>query len=800
LVVFLLYIAFRNILHLDIENYAIKKMIPKVLGTAVFANIALIILTLLSSMVDRLAILNIFHPQPITFTSLLGGPSAVTGAIGAAVTALVVWVASMVASGGTTIILGVVLGCGALLLAFIPAILVAALSLFIALRPWIVFIGAAVSPLAIGCTILPQTEPLFKKWLKITLFWLFYPLLVFALAYLALKIPNFSGAAGDGPISSVVGFLLPLALRFFLLLTAVRAPFMWEKDIGGIIARVGNLAGKAGLAGVGYVMGSGAYELQKRRAGKAAEAGGEKRRQNFESEVAAAGGEQAYIESNLRESAIDEFIKRQAKNAGLSGPDGVRKYLGENRAENETDDDVKQRIASENQGEVDELGKQMFERRRAEEIAKGKRDAVIGPGGYMESLEYRFLEGLQKFNPSGALQAIKRKFELGDKEREKAHWRKSFISQLIAGPIVTQQVQREIAKDDLSGIYTIEDFEKFLGPTMEKMVKAYIEREKRKGVNISEEEATARIQNEMEFLHRTAAGKLDYDIAFGDLIGLPTDKGPFTPHDLANAIEGYGKQRQLVSQTARSMRSAAEQQELTKSLALESTMRMVRGPSGAVEAATGRDVSGHLTLADKKMISLLNGIRQDLRQSGGSKTPFDIAEARVQSLDLSDITQDHYLNLVGQTNNTLSQIGQYTNDPNFVQALIDSNGMNIESLMGRIGNDTKLQDLVQNFQVQRLTQLALSTKVEGAQTVERISQMIIKQELDDNAIQRIKNACASFAKPNIAPAELESSKNTLGSVLGRGGETITHGDALKIARALEVLVPRKPTGSQGATI
>jgi hypothetical protein len=78
--------------------------------------------------------------------------------------------------------------------------------------------------------------------------------------------------------------------------------------------------------------------------------------------------------------------------------------------------------------------------------------------------------------------------------------------------------------------------------------------------------------------------------------------------------------------------------------------------------------------------------------------------------------------------------------------------------------------------------------------------MIIKQELDDNAIQRIKNACASFVKPNITPAELESSKNTLGSALGRGGETITHEDALKIARTLEVLVPRKPMGPQGAAI
>jgi len=794
LVVFLLYIAFRNILHLDIESYAIKKMIPKVLGVAVFANIAIIILTLTSSIVDRLAMLNIFRPQPVTFLSLFGGISLEAGLGSGIVAAIATWILSMFVSAGVTTAFGICLGCGALLIVLIPTILIAILSLFMAFRPWIIFISAAISPLAIGCTILPQTEPLFKKWLKITLFWLFYPLLVFALIYLALKIPNFSGAAGDGPISSIIGLILPTALRFFIILTAIRAPFMWEKDIGGVIARVGNLAGKAGWAGVGYLMGSGAYTLQKIRSYKAGKEAEEKAIKNIENYTA--NKKKSHIAEHiaeLRKSAIDEFIRRQAKNAGIEGPNAVDTYLDRKKSGNETTDDVKNRIASENKDEIDELARQMYieeEKKRAVEKFRG-------------SFGNRLLETVQILNPYGIVSALRSRFESGAKEMDKAAWRKSIFSQIAAGPLVTQQVQREIAKGDLSGIYTLEDLEEFMGSSMQKMVKAYM---KRNGIEEGkEEEVKDRILEILQYLHRTAAGKLDYQIYFGDLLS-----SSFTQHDLATVIEGYAKDRQLASQTARSTRSAAEQRELTENLVRQSFGRMLwRGASGAERPpgggasgaeATYGDVSGPLTPADKKMIELLNGIRQDLRQSGGSKTPFDIAEARVQNLDLSDITPDHYLKLVSQTNDTLSQIRQHTNDPNFVQALIDSNGMNIESLMGRIGNDTKLQELVQNFQVQRSTQLALLTKVGGAQTVERISQMIIKQELDDDAIQKIKNACTSFTKSDIAPAELENSKKILGSILGRGGETITQEDALKIARTLEVLIPRKPIGQQGGAI
>jgi len=786
LVVFLLYIAFRNILHLDIENYAIKKMIPKVLGVAVFANIAIIILTLTSSIVDRLAMLNIFRPQPVTFLSLFGGISLEAGLGSGIVAAIAAWISSMFVSAGVTTAFGICLGCGALLIALIPTILIAVLSLFMAFRPWIIFISAAISPLAIGCTILPQTEPLFKKWLKITLFWLFYPLLVFALIYLALKIPNFSGAAGDGPISSIIGLILPTALRFFIILTAIRAPFMWEKDIGGVIARVGNLAGKAGWAGVGYLMGSGAYTLQKTRSYKAGKVAEQKARENIEKYTAGKDNPPGIAEhiAGLRKSAIDEFIRRQAKNAGFKEPNAVEEYLERNKREGEdTTDEVKNRIANENQNEIDELARQMYieeEKKRAVEKFRG-------------SFGNRLLETVQKYNPYGIVSALRSRFESGAKEMDKAAWRKSIFSQIAAGPLVTQQVQREIAKGDLSGIYTQEDLEEFMGSSMQKMVKAYMERN---GIEKGKEkEVLDRILEILQYLHRTAAGKLDYQIYFGDLVG-PS----FTQHDLATVIEGYAKNRQLASQTARSIRSAAEQRELTENSVRQSFERMLGGPSG-VEAPDGRgpsgaegthgDVSGPLTPADKKMIELLNGIRQDLRQSGGSKTPFDIAEARVQNLDLSDITPDHYLKLVSQTNDTLSQIRQHTNDPNFVQDLIDSNGMNIESLMGRIGNDTKLQELVQNFQVQRSAQLALLTKAGGAETVKRISQMIIKRE---NAIQNIENACASFTKSDIAPAELENSKKILGSVLERGGETITREDALKIARTLEVLIPRKPIG------
>jgi hypothetical protein len=255
LVVVLLVIAFANILHINIETYAIKKMLPKIIIAAVVANLAMIIFTLGSGVIDRLQGLSLFKPRLLDFTYITGGMWAKSGWLGAAAL-----IASFIITGGIS---GLACGC-AFIIFFGSAIITILLGLILAFRPYVVFLAAAVSPLAIACYILPQTQSFFKKWFNIAVVWLFMPLVVYGIMNIGDLIPSSTGAvAGAGGfISWLVGTFLPILLRAGLLLLAIRFPFMVEKDISGLIARVGKLTG-AGIVTGGASLGNTVYQLDK---------------------------------------------------------------------------------------------------------------------------------------------------------------------------------------------------------------------------------------------------------------------------------------------------------------------------------------------------------------------------------------------------------------------------------------------------------------------------------------------------------------------------------------------------------
>ena len=250
LFLFLVYIAFRNILNAGIDTYSIKKMLPKIIFAAFLGNLLLPIMVILSTILDSLqGSVSLFaHPGSWSWMTTVAGGRTLGAGIGSIVL------------GAITMYFNLAIGAILVLVPIVITILLIGglllLGLFDSLRSWIVLLAVAFGPIAIGLSILPETESLFKKWLKILFFWLIYPLIIGVVFYLVRLIPsNMMGASGDGILSSLIGGILPQLIKIGLYFMAVRAPFTWEKDVGGLIAALpGQASGayKKGLQVVEY--------------------------------------------------------------------------------------------------------------------------------------------------------------------------------------------------------------------------------------------------------------------------------------------------------------------------------------------------------------------------------------------------------------------------------------------------------------------------------------------------------------------------------------------------------------------
>lgn len=249
----LLYIAFMNILNREMNNYAIKAILPKIIVVAVVANLAMPLFALLSSFIDNIqANVSIFKPAGLDWDYIVYAGGSIWKSMG--FWAIFGIIGAMVSGGITGF------GCliaGALILGAI--IIIILLNLILAFRPYVVLISAAVAPVAIGCYILPQTKSLFDRWIKIAWPWLVLPLPVFFLVNLGWKIPMSFSMAGDGAVSSILGVFLPSMFRAGLLILAIRFPFTIEKDVTAGIKKLGDLTAMGAKAGI---KGMGAWEKQ----------------------------------------------------------------------------------------------------------------------------------------------------------------------------------------------------------------------------------------------------------------------------------------------------------------------------------------------------------------------------------------------------------------------------------------------------------------------------------------------------------------------------------------------------------
>lgn len=240
-IIFLLVVIYSQITGLGINNYGIKKVLPKLIVMAILVNLSFLICTLavdVSNIVGN-GLRSVFTAVEQTALANMAGANATTNG------AMAVSMAETYTAfaGGTAL----AIGAGAVALTFdlgviwmlIPTALGALAAVVtglitIALRQAVVMLLVMISPLALVANILPNTEQLFQKWKKLlTRMLVFYPL--FSLLFGASSLAGFAiiMSSRDG-----FGLLLGLAVQIFPLIFSWKMMQMSGTILGEINTRL----------------------------------------------------------------------------------------------------------------------------------------------------------------------------------------------------------------------------------------------------------------------------------------------------------------------------------------------------------------------------------------------------------------------------------------------------------------------------------------------------------------------------------------------------------------------------------
>ena len=244
-IIFLLIVIYSQITGWGINNYGIKKALPKLIVMAILVNLSFLICSLavdVSNIIGN-GIRGIFTAVEETALSNMGSNVSST--------AMAVSVAETYTSMAAGSALAI--GAGALLIAFEPGVIwmmiptvlgaivaVATGLITIALRQAVVILLVMIAPLAFVANILPNTESLFQKWKRLLMRMLvFYPM--FSLLFGASSLAGFAiiMSAHDGFM-----LLLGIAVQIFPLFFSWKLMQMSGTFLGDINARLRALGSK----------------------------------------------------------------------------------------------------------------------------------------------------------------------------------------------------------------------------------------------------------------------------------------------------------------------------------------------------------------------------------------------------------------------------------------------------------------------------------------------------------------------------------------------------------------------------
>ncbi len=232
--------AFANILHIEVNTYAIKKALPSIIIAIIGGVLSIYIVFLLSRFVDFTYRLNIFspyqayHPMQNIFGGYFNIGSADQLKDGSVKLVFDVG-SSLIGASGVSFFAGVL---GSIMLV-IPALATFAFEYVLSLRAFAVQILTIMAPIAFACLILPQTQSFFRKWWSYLLIAMFFaPLANFVFFILNL----FGSSSSDVTSLMALWFLKTVAIIFL-----IRFPFTVEADTKKILAAVSKTSFGAAL-------------------------------------------------------------------------------------------------------------------------------------------------------------------------------------------------------------------------------------------------------------------------------------------------------------------------------------------------------------------------------------------------------------------------------------------------------------------------------------------------------------------------------------------------------------------------
>lgn len=270
MIIFLLVIIFSQLTGFGIDNYGIKKMLPKLILMAVLINLSFLICQLAIDLSNILGVSlsTMFKNIGLSIYDGLTAGQVVTTIVAALFTTVGV---AGAASGTIISIVGLATGGGGVMLVIslvlvLLAALVAILMFFIMLgaRMIIIIIFTAIAPLAFACFIFPNTQGYFKKWWDI-----FKTMLI--------MYPICGALYGMSFIIRGLVFVNDGNAHFWMAIVAVCAPFLpfllLPTLLRGALAALGKVGGTVAALGTGLRGGlrSGNQTLQNTAAYKSAQ-------------------------------------------------------------------------------------------------------------------------------------------------------------------------------------------------------------------------------------------------------------------------------------------------------------------------------------------------------------------------------------------------------------------------------------------------------------------------------------------------------------------------------------------------
>ena len=245
-VIMIAIIIFSQVTGVGISNYGIKKMLPKIIIYAILVNISWYIVVIaidISNIVGSTLFKWLSNDGNWNFSSdvqketspvegILTGTAATGALIAAGVTAALV--------GGATILLFIV-----------SAALAVVMTVFILMiREAAVIVLVVTSPLAFVAGLLPNTEGIFKKWIKLTKNMLMiYPICSLIVGG-ALFVSNLLYGVVDDPLLKIIYGVLPI-LSLFAIIAVIKTVLSFIDGLtgGNLRGAIDKMSGRINTAG-----------------------------------------------------------------------------------------------------------------------------------------------------------------------------------------------------------------------------------------------------------------------------------------------------------------------------------------------------------------------------------------------------------------------------------------------------------------------------------------------------------------------------------------------------------------------